>query len=316
MKEKSFKIVILLLIFINKVSGQSTLPMNYYMLNPLYFNEAWISVNERPFVSAQFRGQWVGYQPTFDKTGSPPTSQIVSLTLPVSSQISGLGIVFTNDQRGILNSSSIKFSVAKSKEFSFGNLSLGVSPALTIKTISTGFRAVDQNDGLIPSNAGTDLKPNLNASLFFSSVKKYYVGFSLQNILRPSFSFNTLAENRTGLNYILYAGKQFKYLNKFHIVPTVLITASASSISFDVSVLNHFEKDLFVGASVRGGDAIGLLGGYTFKKMDITIGYSFDYILSNQKSKSATSHEFFLKYQLGNFKIFGGKSVKTPRFTY
>lgn len=286
------------------------------MFNPSYYNPAWVGLENEAFIAAHHRSQWVGYNATFDP-GGPPTTQLVSLVVPVQSTFSGFGLSVTNDRVPNLNTLQARLSVSMKRTFSFGTISFGLMPAVNVQTLDPNFRPRDPGDGLIPENRESQLQPNLHAGLFFKSRRDYFIGVSAENIAQPGFDFGTDAENIIPINYLLMGGTSFGLSRDLILNPTVMIRSDLNTYTFDLSVLATFQDRMWGGLAFRRAESLSVLLGYSFLENNtLKAGYSFDYVVSNQSAKQPTSHEIFLRYDLPNLVLGGKKVVKTPRFTF
>lgn len=307
---------IFLLLMASAGVAQNDFFFNHYMFNPSYYNPAWVGTEDQAFVAAHHRSQWVGYDATFDPGGAP-TTQLVSLVVPVKSTLSGFGVSVSNDKVANINYLQARFSVSIKRDFRFGQLSLGLMPAINVQSLDPNFRPVDPNDGSIPSNKESQLKPNLHAGLYFKSRKEYFVGVSAENILEPGFDFGTDAENIVPINYLLMGGTSFGLMRELVLNPTIMVRSDLNSYTFDISAIAVYQDRMWGGLAFRRAESLSVLLGYSFLENNkLKAGYSFDYVIKDQNAKQPTSHEVFIRYDLPDLVFGGRKAVKTPRFTF
>ncbi len=306
----------LLLLSARSGFGQNDFFFNHYMFNPSYYNPAWVGTEDKAFAAAHHRTQWAGYNATFDPGGAP-TTQLISLVVPMQSTLSGVGLSVSNDRVANLNSLQARLSISVKKDFRFGQLSLGLMPAINVQSIDPNFRPVDPNDGLIPTNKESQLKPNLHAGIFFKSRNDHFVGVSAENILQPGFDFGTDAENVIPVNYILMGGTSMGFTRDLVLNPTIMVRSDLNAYTFDLSAIAVYQDKMWGGLAFRRSESLSLLLGYSFLEGNkLKAGYSFDYVVKDQDAKEPTSHEIFLRYDLPNLILGGRKAVKTPRFTF
>ncbi|MEO9872350.1 PorP/SprF family type IX secretion system membrane protein [Ekhidna sp.] len=317
MKNNLRQLFILILILVGQnVFGQNDFFFNHYMFNPSYYNPGWIGTEKQAFVAAHHRTQWAGYDASFDPEGAP-TTQLVSLVVPVKSAISGFGVSVSNDRTGPLSSLQARFSVSYSKKVGFGEFSLGIMPALNFLSTNSNYRFEDGGDRLIPVEGESQLKPNLHAGLYFLSNRNYFIGASVENIIEPGFDFGTDAANIIPINYILMAGTTMGLTRDLILNPTILIRSDLNSYTYDISAVAIYQERMWGGLAFRRGESLSLLLGYSFLENNkLKAGYSFDYVIKNRDAKQPTSHEVFLRYDLPDLVFGGRKAVKTPRFTF
>ncbi|WP_425389982.1 PorP/SprF family type IX secretion system membrane protein [Ekhidna sp.] len=314
----SLKVYSFLALLIAAHSGvaQNDYFFNHYMFNPSYYNAAWIGTDNQAFVAMHHRTQWAGYDASFDPQGAP-SSQLLSFVVPMEGKLSGLGLSLSNDKTGPLNAVQARFAVSARKEFSFGHLAIGLSPALNIASLNANYRTVDQGDDAIPAGSESQFRPNLHASLFFQSKRDYFIGAGVENILEPSFDFGAKATNKTLMSYTLMGGTTIGVARELTFSPSVLLRSDLNAYTFDVSALLTYQEKMWGGLAFRRAESISVLLGYSFLENNkLRAGYSFDYVVKDQDAKQPTSHEVFIRYNLPGL-IFGGrKAVKTPRFTF
>lgn len=302
--------------------GQNDFFFNHYMFNPSYYNPAWVGVENEAFVTGHHRSQWLGYESSFDGTGGAPSSQLVSLVIPVQGKISGVGLSLSNDRVANLTNLQARFSVSGKKEFRFGSLYIGVMPSLFSQTLDFNqFRPVEPEPGLSQGKE-SQLQFDLSAGLYLESNRNYFIGFSAVNILEPSFDYGTeLAggnslSNSISTNYLISAGTSIGIARDFVFKPTTLIRTDFKSYTYELSALAYYQEKMWGGLSFRRSESISLLLGYAFLDNQLRFGYAFDYVVKDREAKQPTSHEIYIRYNLPNLVFGGRKAVKTPRFNF
>lgn len=296
--------------------AQNDFFFNHYMFNPSYYNPGWVGIEDQAFLAAHHRTQWAGYNATFDPEGAPST-QLLSLVVPVKKTFSGVGLSISNDRTGPLNSVQARFSISAKKQFRFGQLSFGIMPAINLAAINAKYRVVDQGDVRVPQGKESQTQPNLHTGIYFKSNKDYFLGISVENLLQPQFDFGTEAKNKTPLNYIFIGGKSFGIMRSLILNTSVMVRSDLNTQTFDISAVAMYEERMWGGLAFRRAESLSLLLGYSFlENYKLKAGYSFDYVVKDRDAKQPTSHEVFIRYNLPDL-IFGGrKAVKTPRFTF
>lgn len=309
-------LIIFLLFLSLETLGQNDFFFNHYMFNPSYYNPAWVGTESEAFAAAHHRSQWAGYDATFDPGGAP-TTQLLSLVVPMRGKFSGFGLSVSNDKTGPLTSVQARLAISAKKDFRFGTISVGLMPSINVASINANFRPVDQGDGLIPSGSESQMRPNLHAGVYFQSRKEYFIGVSAENILQPSFDFGTEAVNKIQTNYLLNAGKEIGFTRDMTITPSILVRSDLKSYSYELSAIAMYQDKMWGGLAFRRAEALSVLLGYSFLEGNkLKAGYSFDYIIKDKDAKEPTSHEVFIRYNLPNMVFGGRKAVKTPRFTF
>lgn len=296
---------------------------SHYMLNPSYFNPAWVGSEGRAFAAFQYRNQWLGYTSSFDGLGGAPNTQLLTFNIPVNGTISGIGFNISNDNLGPLNNVQGQFSISASWDIGPGKISVGLMPGFFSQT--ERFDELRFNNPEDPLNIGTrqtQLRPDFNAGIFFKAKNNVFVGLSAMNILEPSFNFGINIDtvdfgNQFKRNYTGLIGTALTINEDLVIQPTALIRSDLVGFTFDVSAIAIFKQKMWGGISYRRSESAILLLGYSLLEDNILkLGYSFDYVVDEQDAKQPTSHEIFIRYDLPDL-IFGGKkAIKTPRFSF
>lgn len=301
--------------------GQNDFFFNHYMFNPSYYNPAWVGTEDQAFAAAHHRSQWAGYNATLDPGGAP-TTQLISLVVPVKTTFSGFGMSVSNDKTGPLSIIQARIAVSAKKEFAFGDISFGIMPAINANSINTDYlRFVDQDDRvireLIAQGGAAQIKPNLHAGIYFQSKKDYFIGASVENILQPTFDFNSFAQNQTPINYILMGGTSLGLMRELVLNPSVMVRSDLSTYTYDISAVAVYQDRMWGGLAFRRAESLSVLLGYSFLEDNkLKAGYSFDYVIKDKDAKQPTSHEVFIRYDLPDLVFGGRKAVKTPRFTF
>ncbi|MEP0986212.1 PorP/SprF family type IX secretion system membrane protein [Ekhidna sp.] len=312
------RVTLVFSLFLCSLTGwaQNDYFFNHYMFNPSYYNPAWVGTETKAFAAMHHRTQWAGYDASFDPEGAPST-QLLSIVVPMEGRFSGIGLSVSNDRTGPLNSVQARASVSIRKDLAIGSVSLGVMPALNVASINANYRFVDQGDSFIPEGSESQIQPNLHAGIYFQSKREYFIGASIENVLKPGFDFGTDAKNEIPINYTLMGGTAIGLARDLILKPTIMIRSDLKAYTYDISTIAVYQERMWGGVAFRRAESISLLLGYSFLENNkLKAGYSFDYIIKDQDAKQPTSHEVFLRYDLPGL-IFGGrKAVKTPRFTF
>ncbi|MDE0471899.1 MAG: PorP/SprF family type IX secretion system membrane protein, partial [Ekhidna sp.] len=179
------------------------------------------------------------------------------------------------------------------------------------------FRFNDPGDPGIPENTETQYQPNLHAGVSLELRRGSFLSASVENIIKPTFSFGTTANNSIERNYYFMAGTERILSRNITLRPYLLTRSDLSSYSIEVSAIVEHRGKMWGGASYRSSESVTFLLGYSFLNQSrLRIGYSFDYVVGNTDAKETTSHEVYLRYNLPNLIFAGKKIVKTPRFSF
>ncbi len=318
MKNRSIFLILLLASIGFSASAQQDVHFSHYMFNQALYNPAWLTQEKNGYISAFHRTQWAGYNTTFDGSGGAPTSQQFNFGMPLSIAPVGIGVTAIHDQLGPLTNVHIQFLGAYAKKLNRGQISLGVRPSIVMQTIDFNqYRFVDPSDPFNKGGKESQLRPDLSVGAMYSNTG-FYLGFAMNHLLSPSFDFGvTEVTNRLERSANLMAGYSFKPTYNLEVSPSVLVRSTFKTVTFDVSAIATYQNKLWGGLGFRESEAMIVLLGYNFLKDGILrVGYSFDYVIESRAAKQATSHEVFVRYQLGGLAGGGKKIIRTPRFRF
>lgn len=304
------------------VYGQSDPSFSHYMFNPAAYNPAAIGDGSVAFASFQHRSQWAGYSSAFDGDGGAPSSQLVTMAMPVQGPINTAGALLSLDSQGPETTTRFSFGVAKDFSMTKGTLSVGVMPSFISRTIDFGqFRFEDPSEPLNTGNRESQSNVDLSAGLYFKNFSGFFLGVSVDHILSPSLiqveSNGLEASGKLTPLYYLHGGKKMDINRDIDITPSVLVRTNNETYALDISGIATFRDIMWGGVSYRYSESVVLLIGYNFlEDKELKVGYSFDYVVNDQEAKRPTSHEIFIHYDLPSLILGGRKAVKTPRFSF
>lgn len=291
---------------------------SHYMLNQPVFNAAYHGVGNQSFITAIHRTQWLGYATSFDGTGGAPTTQVINFTAPLNGKLAGFGVNILNDQLGPMNRVRIQPAMAIAHRLEKGTIRFGIAPVANVVTFNFNeLRFVDPSDPLNIGTKETQLSLDLEIGVAYTT-ESWDFGLSMQNGLESNYNFGIQGlENNQKRSFLGMGSYHYREIYNFVISPSFLIRSDLTSTTFDASVLTKYKEQFWAGLSYRYSEAVIILLGYSFlEENKMSIGYSFDYVLSNQEAKRPTSHEVFLRYNLPTFGVGGRKTIRTPRFIF
>ncbi len=320
MKRSLRNLLFVLLILASNVGiSQNDFFFNHYSFNPVYFNPAWAGVEDQAFAAAHHRTQWAGYDATLDPGGAP-TTQLLSIVVPIQGKLSGLGLSIVNDQTGPLNSVQARMAIATSFSFRKGEISFGIMPAINAFSLNTNYRFAQDGDRVIESliaNGFNEMLFNFHSGIVFQSTKDYWIGLSVENILEPEYSVSPETGNNLARSFNFFAGKSLGISRDLVLDVNTLLRSDLNAYSLDLTAILEYQEKMWGGLAFRRAESLSLLIGYSFLQDNkLKAGYSFDYIIQERDAKQPTSHEVFIRFNLPDLVFGGRKAVKTPRFAF
>ncbi len=312
-------LVSILVLCVFSAFGQNDAYFSHYMFNRPFYNPGAAGADKVATVTLQHRSQWLGYSSSFDGSGGAPSTQLLTVDIPVEEYISGVGLSVMNDNLGPEANLAIQVPISYTIPLRVSTLSIGVMPGFFTKTLK--FDELRFNDPSDPFNIGTRESQsvfNLGAGLFFQTDKNLFVGVAATNILQPEFDFGLDSlQNRLETVLNATAGFTFQVSRDLDATPSLLVRSDLNTYTFDVNLMMDYKNLAWGGLSVRRGEAVVLLLGYSFlANNELKVGYGLDIVYNEQDAKQPTSHEFLVRYNVPNFRFGGRKQVKTPRFSF
>ncbi|HFC01223.1 MAG TPA: type IX secretion system membrane protein PorP/SprF [Phaeodactylibacter sp.] len=277
------------------VNGQSDPHYTQFMHNKLAINPAYAGSKEVLTFTALYRNQWSG-------VAGAPTTYTVNAHAPFFEDRSGAGLSIVGDQHGLYKTINVSLDYAYRIPMKNGaTLSLGLSGQIEYGKVDfTLIDAVDMDDVDLPMNNEIRLKPNAGAGIFYSH-PKYYVGFSVPNIMRTAVFLDEPSKTPNINNfrsYHLMGGFMTRINHAVQFKPAMLVTYNPGApIDIDANASFLFMDRIWVGASYRLGDSVDAMFQYQFNSQ-LRAGVAVDITASELSKYSPGSFEVMLEYGL------------------
>lgn len=322
MSRRIFILCCLLTIVSEKSWAQQDPHFSQYMLNPSYWSSALTALDGKGSVSLISRSQWVGYEATFDAAGSPPTTQFLNFSIPISikGKSFGFGTNIIYDKLGVVSNLEAQFSLAYHKSINRGTLSFGIRPGLLNQTLDFGSLRFVAPEEKFPSSKESQIIFDLGAGIGYST-EQYTLGLGVNHLTRPSVDYGTQGQgdqsNKMSMIFNLYGEYHYALTYNIDLSPSFLIKSDLNVVAADISVIATYNDKLSGGLSYRNSESMVLIMGYSMlDNNQLKVGYSFDYVIRDQSAKQPTSHEVFIRYNLPSINTGEKKIIRTPRFRY
>jgi len=181
-------------------------------------------------------------------------------------------------------------------------LAFGIRGSLNFVSIKLNdMEIVNNSDVTFKENIDLGVTPNFGLGAYFYS-KKYFVGFSIPNLLHNGINVSTIAVGSVDIenqkrHYYVVGGGSIKIAKKFKFEPSAVFRfATGSPINFELTTLFKYDDVFWVGPAYRFDDAISIMTGVKIAKK-FEIGYAFDWSYTNATlQNNAGSHEIVLRY--------------------
>ena len=309
--KKIYSTLVLVLAMIVTVKAQQDPHYTQYMYNMSVINPAYAGSKDNLSAGILYRTQWVNID------GAPKTGTLFAHG-PVGKNV-GLGLSAITDDIGPVNETNVYADVSYTLNLGGDHkLAFGMKAGATFHNVGL---YSDIGNGYVPSPSDPAFSENVNntylniGSGFFYYTEKYYVSFSVPNMLKSKHL--DVTQNGTDyefgteeLHYFLTGGYVFDVSENTKFKPSFMMkSAFRSPVSWDLSANVLFYDKFELGATYRLDDSFGGMINLAITP-EIRIGYAYDSIISDLNAGTSSSHEIMLLFDLN----FAKKTSISPRF--
>lgn len=307
------------------VLGFSQQPAQYslYMMNQLNWNPAYAGLEHSLSVTGGIRQQWVG------GLDGAPSTQFVSAHMPLYFTSGGIGIHLENDEAGPTQRTTSMISYNYQIYSKAGILSFGVSAGFLQFTLDgsklrtpdgnylegVGGMVIDHQDELLPLGSINTTSNTFAAGIYFQS-EKLELGLGVRHLNEASIDLEGLSFPLKRA-FFFNAGMNLEVSSSLRLQPSLMVQSDLIQTQTNVSLLAHYNENVFVGAGYRGAhnslstDAATIILGFKISE-NMKLAYAYDITLSDLNNVSNGSHEIMVNYNL-NKRIGAGRP---PRVIY
>jgi len=289
------------------VQAQQDLMYSQYMNNMLNVNPAYAGNRTVNNVTALFRKQWVNVE------GAPTTASLSWDCRQEDSRV-GYGLQVYNDKIGVETSTGFQAFYSYHIPFERSSLIFGLSGgAMNFRGAYLTSTDPTQGGGIDPtfSQDINVLVPTAGVGALYSTTN-WYVGLSAPSLLKTKVRNNdaqvvTIDNNR----FFLTGGYIFDVSPILKLKPSAMLrSTSGTPLQYDINLNSWINNNVGLGVSYRSNDAIAGMVEFQIAP-GITLGYAYDYLISNMKAYSSGSHELMLRFEFSKGKT---QQVQSPRY--
>ncbi|RPD99953.1 type IX secretion system membrane protein PorP/SprF [Aureibaculum marinum] len=302
-------LLIAFLAFAQIVMGQQDSQYTQYMYNTQTVNPAYAGSRGVLNLTGLYRTQWVGIN------GAPETSNF-SLNTPVGNRV-GLGLSFYKDKIGISLENNIAADVSYTLPLNDDDLFMSFGMKGGVNILDVDFSQLNPNDVNDPSfspsnNIDGQVSPIIGIGLYLRNKDKWYLGISAPNLLNTDhYDDVTISTTKERLHYYAIGGYVFDLNSSWKFKPAILLKGvKGAPLAADFSANFLFNERFTLGAAYRWDSAVSGLFGFQITN-GIMLGYAYDYDVTDIGNYSNGSHEFFLRFEIGDG---NNQGVVNPRF--
>lgn len=282
--------------------GQQISMYSQYMFNDFVINPAVAGSKQYAPVGLSFRRQWAGMK-------DAPVTQTLSAHTFLGSTM-GVGLNVYNDVSGPTRRTGM--SAAYSYHIKVGDrskLSFGLAAHMTQFVLNRDKLITENpNDVAIMNQTSNELIPDFSFGTYWYG-EKHFFGVSAFNLLESKndlYDITTPVSNTLDRAIYVNGGYRFAVSDNFAIEPSVLFRYMFNSpFQLDANARFILQDKYWLGFSYRMNDAaVAMLG---FDLGAISVGYAYDYTLSDLQNYNSGSHEVFV-----GVKLYKGGKDKAP----
>lgn len=306
MKKIYFLSLFAIMAFVD-VHAQQDPHYTQYMYNMSVMNPAYAGSKETMTGGLLYRKQWV------DIEGAPSTGTLF-INSPVGKNV-GLGLSAINDKIGPVEETNVYADVSYTlnlggeHRLAFGMKGGGTFHKVGLFSQIGDGHVPDLNDPAFQQNSSKSFL-NLGSGLFYYT-DKYYVAFSVPNMLKSSYlSYSGVRYGTEVLHYFLTGGYVFQLNPNLKFKPSAMLkSAFHAPTSLDLSANFLFNEKFEIGGTYRTQDSFGAMVNYAINP-SLRIGYAYDNVISDLKVTTPSSHEIMILFDLN----FPKKVSRSPRY--
>lgn len=296
---------------LSEVQAQQDPHYTQYMYNMSVMNPAYAGSKESLSLGLLYRKQWVEIE-------DAPTTATFFGHSPVGSNV-GLGLSAISDKIGPVEENNIYGDFSYTLNLGGEHkLAFGIKAGLTLHKVGL---YSEIGNGNVPDPDDPAFAENISntyfniGSGFFYYTDKYYLGFSVPNMLKSKHLDLTVNGDQYEFgsetsHYFLTGGYVFDLTDNVKFKPFFMLKSAFSApTSLDLSTNFLFNEKFEVGATYRLDDSFGAMANYAVLP-NLRIGYAYDHIVSDLKVTTPSSHEIILLWDIN----FSKKVSSSPRF--
>ena len=328
-------VTLLLSATVGSALAQQQPQFTQYSLNGMSLNPAYAGIKGQGEINLLGRYQYYNYG-TFGSANGSPRTGLFTASLPILATNGGMGVSVYYDQVGQSKMTNAALSYSQHIKLGAGKLGIGIQGTYTYLSKGT-YIAIDLDDINVPKDA-SDSKFDAGAGVWYEA-PKFYVGLSVNNLLRSGYTFKSEATSTTKSIANKYIAENHAYFTAGYnidasssvvVTPNVLIKAvlpgkysdsnkfgNSNNYSFEGGVRATLDDKYWIGANYRHQESVsGMVGASIAKDNALRLGLAMDIITINQAARAFSSYEIMLSYRLPKPGLLTRPAIRTPRYSF
>lgn len=262
--------------------------------NQFSINPAHAGIKNCLDIHSLYRLQWYGFE-------GAPRSGFLTLCAPINVKRKELlsarhGIGGRVELDNIGSFSSTRLNVSYASHFNFTpetRLSLGVSFGF-VQLAYNPQNAITIYPDPTVTKTSSFIKPDATFGAWWNG-ENYYLGFIEQNLIHAKWEdigTNSKFKSHTTFN----GGYRFIFDDTYTVVPAfILRIPPAGPASLDLNLLFDYRNQFGLGIGYRNTDAFLFMANFKIKQQ-LSVQYSFDFVLSPLRKGTINSHELSIAF--------------------
>ena len=269
--------------------------LTQYTVHDYLYNPAVAGSREQFEMHSAHRNQWVGIQ-------DAPRTFMLSLTTPVGRNM-GLGGFMYTDHVGPTRRTGAQVSYAYHLKLT-EKMRLGFGLSLGLQQFVIDGSKITFHDGYDPIMDGQvrgSTVPDATFALYLYH-PDWWFGAAAPQLLKNKIVFY---DDRDGTlsalagHYFVMGGYRLHLSDDLRLEPSFLVKyVDPVPVKIDLTATLRYKEQIWLGATYRTNDAVGLMVGYWLKKT-FQFGYSYDITTTNLNRYSNGTHEVMLGITFG-----------------
>ena len=292
-------VFLVLLLMVKEVKSQQITTYNHYFYNPTVLNPAFTGNRDGTNLMLISKAQWTGFK------GSPRLN-LISIDGNIADKKMGLGAILYSDIKGFNKTFGGKLAYAyKIKINEDSRINFGAS--LQFISHSIDFSEIIVQNELEPTvfdntKTKTNFDGNFGIAFFWKGLE---LATAVNQIVKNKYNY--FDENTKPISF----QPSFHYFNsikysyqpnpkkQFIITPQLIINhVTGTSFDMEFNTTAYFNNKFWAGATYKKDYSIAVNAGANLFNQ-LSIGYSYDFIVGDIAPYSGISHELMLNYQFG-----------------
>jgi type IX secretion system PorP/SprF family membrane protein len=273
-----------------------------FMFNKLIYNPAYAGNKNLTTINAMYRSQWTGIDGAHKNYAVTIDGPLGNYMKPFRRVALGLGI--NNEKIGVTDNTNVNAYYSYRIPLEKTVLSFGLQAGVSVYNARyKDLNPFDMNDKVLATNVDNALLPNAGVGVYWTG-DNFYVSASVPNLLQ-----NYYDKDQKGLvndggrqirSYFLGGGYVFTLSDHMKLEPQALIRYAGNSaynlpVNADVNLSAIFYDRLMIGATYRTDKSVeGIINIQATK--NISVGYSYDWTVSELQQYARGSHEITLGF--------------------